>query len=98
MAVEQTIDVNIFGGSYTLSAESDEQKKHIRMIAEQVDARMQELSMKLSLTSIPKIAILTALNLANDLTKSVNNIEEIKKPSVDESQIDRLIKKIDLCI
>lgn len=93
----QSIDVTIFGSTYTLSAESDEERQHIKSIANLVDTKMIELSDQLSLTSVPKIAILTALNLASEIinTNDTNNSPvEIKE----DPRIDQLINKIDLCL
>lgn len=86
------MDVKIFGDSYILSAHSDEQAEHLKKVARYVDKRMVTLSDQLSLTSVSKIAILTALNLANELVEK--NDQQMMKTD-DDSSIERLISKIE---
>jgi len=91
----QSLDVTIFGHTYTLSAESEDEKQHIKHIASVVDTKMLELSEQLSLTSTKEIAILTALNLANELVEK--NSQQIEQTD-DNEQIDRMIQSVDHCL
>jgi cell division protein ZapA len=91
---KQSVDVTIFGDHYTLSASSDEQAEHLKKIAKYVDKKMVTLSDQLSLTSVTKIAILTALNLANEI---IDKDDQQFSKSVDDSTIEKLISKIESC-
>lgn len=57
--------VSIFGSEYSLLAENDE--SYIKEIARYVDDKMREIDDSQSLKSSMKVAILAALNIADEL-------------------------------
>ncbi|APF19401.1 cell division protein ZapA [Caldithrix abyssi] len=59
------IRVNIFGSEYTLVSDNDE--NYVREIAQYIDQKMREIDKNQSIKSTVKIAILTALNVADEL-------------------------------
>ncbi len=59
------IKVNIFGSEYSLIGDEDENS--VRQIAAIVDEKMREIDHSTNITSITKIAILAALNIAEEL-------------------------------
>ncbi len=59
------IRVNIFGSEYTLIADNNE--NYVNEIAQYVDDKMREIDRAQSIKSSSKIAILTALNIADEL-------------------------------
>ncbi|HHM02092.1 MAG TPA: cell division protein ZapA [Caldithrix abyssi] len=59
------IKVNIFGSEYSLIGDEDESS--VRQIAAIVDEKMREIDHSTHITSITKIAILAALNIAEEL-------------------------------
>ncbi len=59
------IKVNIFGSEYSLIGDDDENS--VRQIAAIVDEKMREIDHSTNITSITKIAILAALNIAEEL-------------------------------
>ncbi len=59
------IKVNIFGSEYSLIGDEDENS--VRQIAAIVDEKMREIDHSTNVTSITKIAILAALNIAEEL-------------------------------
>lgn len=60
-----TITVNIFGGEYNLKADTD--SDYMKNVAKYVDERMKEVAEKFSLGSPIKVAILAAVNIADEL-------------------------------
>ena len=56
---------NIFGSEYTLIADNNE--NYVNEIAQYVDDKMREIDRTQSIKSSSKIAILTALNIADEL-------------------------------
>ena len=65
MATEpDTLSVTIFGSEYTIKGADPE---YIGEVAKYVDAKMRELERRLSSGSPAKIAILTSLNIADEL-------------------------------
>jgi len=62
-----TIEVEIFGASYHVRGDSD--SEYLQELAALVDEKMQEVSVHLKTVDRTKIAILAALNLADDLVQ-----------------------------
>ncbi|MEE8277835.1 MAG: cell division protein ZapA [Thermoanaerobaculia bacterium] len=58
-------DVEIFGGVYHVRAEKD--PEYLRKLAELVDQKMREIAQQVSTVDTAKIAILAALNCADEL-------------------------------
>jgi cell division protein ZapA len=59
--------VDIFGSEYVIKGEGD--PSYIKEVAKYVDEQMRKVSMATSNVSSLKVAILTALNLADELFK-----------------------------
>ena len=64
---EESIRVNIFGTEYPIKGDAD--PAYIEEIARYVDTKMREVSKQLSLPSMSKVAILAAMNIADELFK-----------------------------
>jgi cell division protein ZapA len=69
------IRVQIFGSEYRIASDAD--PEHIREVARYIDQKMREVANALSLRSISTIAVLTAVNLADELFKSREEGQEI---------------------
>lgn len=61
----ETIQVEIFGQMYTLKGGSD--AEHIRALASSVSGRMKEVQKSTGISDGYRVAILAALNLADEL-------------------------------
>ena len=68
-----SIDVEIFGGVYHVRGEQD--PEYLRRLAEVVDGKMREISHHVPVVDSGKIAILAALNLADELLQCNNQQE-----------------------
>ena len=82
--------VNIFGQSYVVKGEDP---RHVRAVAAYVDQKMQEL-----LTGNPggltvRGAVLTALNLADELFRVRQELEQLKQAV--EGRAQTLLKQIE---
>lgn len=66
-------EVEIFGSAYQLRGEQDPQ--YLRQLAELVDEKMREIGSQVPVIDSGKIAILAALNLADELVQSNNQQE-----------------------
>lgn len=62
-----TVEVDIFGGTYQVRGEKD--AEYLRGLAELVDRKMREIAEKISAADTAKVAILAALNLADELSQ-----------------------------
>jgi cell division protein ZapA len=61
----EAIEVTIFNQTYRLRSKTDQE--HVRQIAEMVDERMRQISSQMPSHDVVKIAVLTALNIADEM-------------------------------
>ena len=92
---ENKVKVEIFGTSYLLRGEGD--NEYIQEIASFVDKKMREIQQATGLISTLKIAILAALNITDELCKANPEKKEAIKESieVDTTLAKRAIELID---
>jgi cell division protein ZapA len=67
MDAKNLVEVQIFGHSYTIRGEADQ--TYIVKVAAYVDRKMREITEKLPVASLSKVAILASLNIADELFK-----------------------------
>ena len=67
MEARNLVEVQIFGHSYTIRGEANQE--YILDVAAYVDRKMREVTEKLPVASLSKVAILASLNIADELFK-----------------------------
>ena len=67
MDSKNVVQVQIFGHSYTIRGEANQE--YIMGVAAYVDRKMREITEKLPVASLSKVAILASLNIADELFK-----------------------------
>ena len=67
MVAKNVVQVEIFGHSYTIRGEANQE--YIMEVAAYVDRKMREITEKLPVASLSKVAILASLNIADELFK-----------------------------
>ena len=82
MDAKNVVQVQIFGHSYTIRGEADQE--YILGVAAYVDRKMREITEKLPVASLSKVAILASLNIADELFK-----ERATKQRVGTDVLDR---------
>lgn len=70
----ESIKVSIFGKEYEVRGNQDEE--YIKTLAEYVDTIMHTIAIKTGIISLERIAILSALNIADDMHKERRLFEE----------------------
>lgn len=70
----KSIRVSIFGRDYNVRGGSDDE--YIRMLAEHVDSVMRDIADKSGTLSSGRIAILAALNIADEMFKERQHFKE----------------------
>ena len=78
------VNVKIYGQDYVLSGDST--RDQIRKVSDYVDGKMQEIAQALPTGPLSSLAVLTAVNIADELFSTKDGIEEFRR----ENQ--RLIK------
>ena len=84
----ESIQVEIFGQSYSIKAGSD--REYIRELAAFVDARMKEVQKGTGTSDGYKIAILAALNIADELNRLRSKHDDLQMSTT--TSLDRLIE------
>jgi cell division protein ZapA len=91
---ERLVEIKVFGQTYTVKTDADEE--HIQAVAQYVNAKMEEVLKKTRSVSTLSVAILTALNIADDLLKEREErkaiLQEVDKKSKD------LVRQIEINI
>jgi len=67
MDAKNVVQVQIFGHSYTIRGEAEQE--YIMGVAAYVDRKMREVTEKLPVASLSKVAILASINIADELFK-----------------------------
>ena len=92
MGKERLVEIKVFGQTYTVKTDAEEE--YIKEVAKYVNEKMEEVLKKTKTVSTLNVAVLTALNIADDLIKEkekrVTLLREIEAKSKD------LVEKIDV--
>lgn len=67
MGKDRLVEIKVFGQTYTVK--SDAEEDHIQQVARYVNEKMEEILKKTRSVSTVNVAILTALNIADDLLR-----------------------------
>jgi cell division protein ZapA len=67
MDAKNPVQVTIFGHSYTVKGEDD--RAYVLEVAAYVDRKMREITGRLPVAPLAKVAILASLNIADELFK-----------------------------
>jgi len=87
----ESIQVEIFGQTYGIKVASN--PAYIQELAKFVDARMKEVQKGTGTSDVYRIAILTALNITDELHRLRSQHDELARTAA--SSLDRLIEITD---
>ncbi|MGO8989203.1 MAG: cell division protein ZapA [bacterium] len=94
MGRERLVEIKVFGQTYTVKTDAEED--YIQEVAKYVNEKMEEILKKTKSVSTLNVAILTALNIADDLLREKEKrtalLREVGAKSKD------LVEKIDMKI
>lgn len=88
---KQSIKVNIYGQEYPIRSEAE--VSYVQKVAEYVDRKMKEIGEKIPARTHGQLAVLAALNIADELFKEREDKE--KKLSEVEEKTQSLIEWLD---
>jgi cell division protein ZapA len=92
MGIERLVEIKILGQTYTVKTDAEED--YIQEVARYVNEKMDEVLKKTRSVSTLNVAILTALNIADDLLKEREKrrglLQEVENKTKD------LVEKIDI--
>jgi cell division protein ZapA len=81
-----TTEVQIFGAKYTFDSDDPE---HVRQLAEFVNRKMLEAAANIKNVTTSKVAVLVAMNLAEELLNLRNTVERSSRLAID--RLDKLV-------
>lgn len=95
---KNTYTMNVLGSSFTLRSEDDQ--RHLRAVAEYFERSVREVERVLPSASPLRVAVLSALNIADELLKERRSREQELAPSDRDTReiqeiTERLISVID---
>jgi cell division protein ZapA len=91
---ERLVEIKVFGQTYTVR--SDAEEDHIHAVARYVNEKMEEVLKKTKSVSTLNVAILTALNIADDLLRE--RVKRLRFFNEVETKSRDLVEKINLKI
>ncbi len=77
--------VEVYG--YTFNVKSDLNRKQVQEIAEYVDAKMKDLAAKLKVSSTSRLAVMAAINIAEEYYRIKSEQNELNK-AIDEKSAE----------
>lgn len=92
MGKERTVDIKVFGQTYTVKTDAEE--GHIQEVARYVNEKIEEVLKKTRSVSTLNVAILTALNLADDLLREKEKRNTLLQEV--ETKSKELVEKIEI--
>ena len=91
---ERLVEIKVFGQTYTVRTDADE--AHIQKVAQYVNEKMDEVTKNTKSVSSLNVAILTALNIADDLIREREKgsafLQEVERKSND--LVEKIIRRI----
>mgnify|MGYP000851945709 CR=1 FL=1 len=87
---KNTVKVNIYGSEYVIKGDAD--TGHIEEISQFVDQKMKEINKSGAIKSPLKVAILAALNIADEYFKTRN--EQKKQIASYEARTQKLLRSL----
>ena len=92
MSVLSDVRVQIFGSEYRIASETD--PEHILKVASYIDQKMREIASALALRTRSTVAVLTAVNLADELFKI--EAEGRRMDRISREKADQLADSVNL--
>jgi cell division protein ZapA len=77
--IDKIIDIQIYGHAYRIRVKGEEDEKYIGHLTSYVDQRMHEVAVKSKSADMMKIAVLAALNIADELFLSQKKLDQLNE-------------------
>ncbi len=77
--MDKIIEIEIFRQKYKIRVKGDEDEKYVSLLTSYVDQKMHEVAVKSKSSDSLKIAVLTALNIADDYFVTKRQLDELNR-------------------
>jgi len=86
------VTVEIFGLSYTLAGHSS--AEYMRQVAERVDDRMRKIAEISPRLDLPRVAVLTAVNFADEYLRCAREIEQLQRADLERRRLEEEVRTL----
>jgi len=77
--MERILEIEIFGQHYKIRVKGEEDENYIGQLTSYVDQKMHEVAVKSKSADSTKIAVLAALNIADELFLSQKTLDQLNE-------------------
>jgi cell division protein ZapA len=77
--IDKILEIEIFGQRYKIRVKGEEDEKYIGHLTSYVDQKMHEVAVKSKSADTTKIAVLAALNIADELFLSQKKLDQLNE-------------------
>jgi cell division protein ZapA len=77
--IEKILEIEIFGQRYKIRVKGEEDEKYIGHLTSHVDQKMNEVAVKSKSADTTKIAVLAALNIADELFLAQKKLDQLNE-------------------
>lgn len=77
--IDKIVDIEIYGQRYKIRVKGEEDEKYIGHLTSFVDQKMHEVAVKSKSADATKIAVLAALNIADELFLNQKKIDQLSE-------------------
>ncbi len=75
--IDKVLDIEIYGQKYRIRVKGEEDEKYISHLTSYVDQKMREVAVKSKSAESAKIAVLAALNIADEYFLTQKKLDEM---------------------
>lgn len=79
----ESVKVNIYGSTFYLRSKDETDKQYLISIAQHVDDSMKAIAEESKITNITRLAILAALNLADELHSGNSKTKQVEESTAE---------------
>lgn len=77
--IDKILEIEIFGQHYKIRVKGEEDEKYVGHLTSYVDQKMHEVAVKSKSADHTKIAVLAALNIADELFLSEKKLDQLNE-------------------
>jgi cell division protein ZapA len=89
--MDKVIEIEIYGQKYRIRVKGEEDEKYISHLTSYVDQKMREVAVKSKSVDVLKVAVLAALNIADEYFLCQKNLDQLNEViGLMENEIDSL--------
>jgi cell division protein ZapA len=77
--IDKVIEIEIYGQKYRIRVKGEEDEKYISHLTSYVDQKMREVAVRSKSVDVLKIAVLAALNIADEYFLCQKNLDQLNE-------------------